>query len=408
MIEFYQSMISIGTLSANSEGLISAELNDNKVPFVMEGKRLVLPTKEMLRLEDKSGVVLFHPLSENALAGESDVMAKFRSAVNIKLNYSLATICEELLNVVVSVAKHAKLSPDQADLLSAVKNADEKTLTVFKAILKAMGMGNKDKCIVYLYLRKQALIKEKTYARAAVVWFPLLDELLKDEKTVFGVAVRTKDKAALIQLLQFVLPGISEKNTYSRGSTSDIAPFLDSLLLAVLGLASPVNALVNNYHEFLSNAKELAYDDEWVETFENLSLLLPEIRMTPMQAGNNGSFNAPAPMPQQPLMYQQPMQPMPGMMPAYAQVYGQPMQQVAPANTITESGKLDFAAVLRNNPALNAQYTPPQAMMPQQQDTPVWAHPPMQQGMMNQGFQQPMGFPQGNYNGMNNTGHFRI
>jgi hypothetical protein len=400
LIPFYKELLSLGFLSADEEGYISAEMAGMpgmKTPFLLEGKRFVLPTQKQLSNPDKREVVIFHPLQENSLKGESDIMAKYRWAVNVRLNYVLGSICEELLNIVVSPKLHAKLSPDQALLLTSVKNADEKTLTSFRAILKNMGIGNKDKCLVYIFLRRgTTVVREKKYSRAAVVWFPLLDELLKDDKQVFGVTLRTKDRAAIIQLLEFVLPGITTKGHFDKGSESDIAPFLDSLLLAVLNLAGPINTLLTDYQDFLDKPEELEYTDAWLDTFENMSALLPEIRSIPMQTGNDGNVAKPVVAP--PTLQQMYQQPMPQQLsyPTHPQQnnWMSPQQPVQQQPAITETGKLDFATMMRNNPSIaatvsfnNQQQFP--GMMQQGPETPRWAQPQMNPMMG--------GFPQGNY-----------
>jgi hypothetical protein len=349
LLELYKSILSTGSLVVDNDGLVSAKVADASLPFMVESKRMVLPTREHLNNPDKSSIVLFHPLGENVLKGESEVMAKFRHAVNVKLNYITGCVASELMYLVTSVAMHSKLSPSQSEILSAVKNADEKTQQALQTLIKAMGISNQEKCFVHIYLKRSGLVQGKKYSRAAIVTFPLYQELIKEQKQVYGVTLRTKDRAAIISLLEYMFPSIAEENHYNRGSDSNIAPFLDALMLGLMGVASAINTLSDDFGKFYDKQEEFRYDDAWVEVFDNLAQLLPEIRAIPMQAGNEGTVDfkttAHQPLVMPPAMpYQQPYQPM--AIPFANQV------PVASGPVKNEDGSIDFSASLRNNPQI--------------------------------------------------------
>lgn len=414
IIDLYKSILSTASLIVDQQNMVSASMRGTTVPFTVSGKRLVLPTPEHLCNPDKSGIYLFHPLSENILGGESVVMEKFRHAINTRLNYVLGSLMDALLVLGISVGEHAKMSPDQSELLALTKEADEKTLTQYRALLKAMGMGDKEKCIVHMFLKRGGKVGGKTYNRAVIVRFPLYEELIKKEKTVYGVSLRNRDRETLIKLLEFLIPGIEVAHHYDKGSESDIGPFLDALMRGLMPMASRINSVVETYKAFLDKPEELLYEDDWVEVFDNLAQLLPEIRAIPMQAGNQGPVEGKAPpvaVPSTPQFQVAPPAPVnPYPTPA-------PMSPVAPcqstlapsAPATTPSGGLDFHSILNKNPALAAMPVmggmPPgfgmQAPMSGPQalraGVPVWARPnlypaPMQsypgQGYPQAGFQQ--------------------
>lgn len=300
IIKFYKEILSLGSLVADKDGLISAMVEDMSVPFTVKGKRLALPTRENMGKSPE--LCIFHPLSENFLRGESDVMIKYRSAINIRLNYVIGCMMGELLTLITSTGEHQKLTPDQSELLSLVHQADEETLNRFmkisEQIKKSAMAGEKDKGFVHIYLKKTATIKGKVYKRGAIVSFPFYAELMKKEKTVYGVTLRNKDRDAIQKLMEFIVPGIEVDGAYNQGSAGDISPFLDALLKGVIGVASNINTIATGYKDFLGMYDQYLYSADWVDAMENIHLLEPEIRMIPMQAGNEGSLNSAAPMQQ--------------------------------------------------------------------------------------------------------------
>lgn len=375
--DFYKSILTVGSMVADDNGLISARVDTASVPILVGGKRLVLPTKEHISNPDKSEIVLFHPLSENILRGESDVMAKFRNTTNIRLNYVLGVLLTEIITLSTSPKMMVGLDPDRLELLTIFKDADEKTLPMFHNLLKAMGQGNIEKCFVHFFIKKGATIHGKSHRRGAIATFPLYEELSKNESGAYGVKIRKKDHASLIAALEYILPNIGTKDAYSRGSLSDYAPTLDALLLGVLGIASHLNSIIEKYNDVLENIRSLSYADDWVPMLDNMNLFVNELRLLPMQSGNEGTTErqmaaeqairnvTPAPVVQQ----------IPYTQPGVNYPYQQP--PAPPPVTVTASGKLDFNSIIRANPHMQQSMQPqyaPRPMAPNGRSSdPTWA-----------------------------------
>ena len=401
IVDFYKAILSIGFMSADNEGLVSAEIAGSSVPVTVGSKRLVLPNRENLANPNKDGMVLFHPLNENLMRGESEVMVKFRTNVNLRMNYSIGIILQELIGLATSPGITAE--PNQLELLALLKDADEKTLVAYQQVLKAMPQGNAEKCFVHFFVKKNAVINEVNHRRGIIVTFPLYQELCNNETGAYGVKLRKKDHASLKAVLEHIFPKIGKKDAYSRGSHSDTAPTLDALLLAVLAVCSNINVLVDDYGNVLDRIKEFHYDDEWVPVLDNLNQFANELRLVPMQNGNEGSVEPKVPQvvstqlqnvaPPQ-LMQMPTVQPTQG----YAQVQMAPAQQAIP---MTSSGKLDWGAVVHSTPGgagmmpYGPPMLPPGPVSSRMQD-PSWARNPgfFQAPVMNQGFNQYGGYPQ--------------
>lgn len=401
IVDFYKQILSAGSLVADAAGNVSAMVESKTIPFTVGSKRMVLPTKEQLANPNKDNVAVFHPLEENIIRGESEVMTRYRAAVNLRLNYVINHLLLELITLSTSPGMHSKLTPNHYDLLAHFKDADEKTIQAFEALMKAMPMGSVEKCFAHIFIKKNAIIGGKTYRRGAMVSFPLYEELEKEGTTVYGVKLRKKDHAAFKGILKQIFPDMDIKNHYSRGSASDIAATLDCLLAVVINLASYLNGLIDEYGDLLEDIKSLRYEDEWMPEMANLTQFTNELRLMPMQTGNEGSHEvaaAPAPVGQLQNVAP-PALPQPVMVPAPSYTYAAPPVS-AP---VTQSGLLDFGAMLRNNPQLAPQMPGyPMGMPPgpaaARMAQPRWAGP-QQQMQPTYGYQQPyapqMSYPTG-------------
>lgn len=312
LLDVYKSMMQTAGLFVTEDHLVSCHLTDEIVaPVMLKGKRLALPSPAILARPDKSDITVFHPLNESFRPGESEVLEKYRRLLMVRFNEVAGTIGLKLLNISASIADHPSLSPDQAEFLTKVKGVDDKTIEVFEKVLEAMPADQVAKRILTLFLKKTGSVAGKRYKRVGVVSFPLYDELQKkptvtikppakkgDKETkvtvydIYGVKCREKDRDAILALMEYIFPNIQEVGSYNRGSDSDIAANLDALMQASLAVIQALNSITETFENVFNkneDASSLLIDCEWHEAFMNLGAMLNEIRMVPMQAGNEGS-----------------------------------------------------------------------------------------------------------------------
>jgi len=401
--EIYTSLLGCAGMSVDNEGFVSVKMQKKSSPAMIDGKRLVLPTQEQLMSPDHSNRTVFHPLMENIMrGGESEVITKLRQAFNIRLNYTFAAIGQSLLTLCASVADHKTLSPYQSEMLSMIKDVDEKTVITFSQMMINASRESADKSFVNIYLRRKATINGKIFARGGIVTFPMLEELQKNQEKYSGVKLRIKDKTALIQLHEYIFPGCSEPETYNKGSNSDIAPFLDSLMLTVKHLSSKINDILELFGPIIDSHDQFVFNSDWVSSFDNLSDLIPQIRSVPMQSGNEGRTHkvetAPVAHVQTTALNYQPPPPVSQHMyhnqGNQPHMHQQPTQMEQPAIVANEHG-ITFESMMRMNPNIQAnaammpnRFAQPmmnQGMMPQQQRQPGWSVPQQNQPMMNSG-----------------------
>lgn len=408
--DLYKSILRYAGMDTDAEGYISAIIGDQREPAILSGARMVIPTEYHLRHANPKEKIIFHPLSENVLRGESEVIMKLREVLNIRLNFTFGIIASSLLNLIASPEEHKKLNPDQTELLIAVKDVDNTTVSNFISLMVEGIKTDPNKMFMNIYLKRGGSIGTKRYSRVGIYSFNLYEELQKDSNEIYGVKLRVKDKEALKQLYQYILPALTEDMTaYNRGSESSLAPYLDALMKSSCAVASRFNDIFYQFGDFIDQSDKLIFDSDWVETFENLDVMHSEIRRIPVQAGNEGTLQQAA----QPAVETRPTLPLPAapsptqmhppqFTPGFAPPNTMPSAPQAPTVKQTSRG-LDWRSLTAVNPALTMSGN---AMAPilqqhqqvafqQQQNRPAaWDTPPQHQFPMRaQGFQQPFAQP---------------
>src|SRR6185312_4800946 len=321
LLPLYKSILKAGHLVVDDEGFIKRIWKGKKEPWLINGKSVVLPTDAQLKTPSAETIV-FHPLFEFLTRAESEVTAEYRRTVTERLHLSFLALASELLTIAASQDMHAKLTPEQSEFLSFVPEADGQMLKTFEELCDAMPEGQNQKAFVSMYLKRGGIVQGKSAHRAAIVTFPLYKQLVedgqkreaemnarkhvpkkKDEKKeeekllpipneTYGVKLRKIDREAFIKLFEYMVPGIAEVDSYSATSNSNIAPSMDAIMHAVQNLAAPLNDMVERFKGKLSESAQiiLRVEDAWVPEFVNLAPLQVQIRMIPMQDGNDGAL----------------------------------------------------------------------------------------------------------------------
>ena len=292
LIPLYKSILQYAGCQADEEGYVSLSIAGENTPALVKGARLVLPTREHLKTFQPGEKVIFHPLSENVLRGESEIIADLKQRINIRTNMILGALTISLLQLVADSDKHKLLDPEQSELLIALGAVEEKSVINLTSIVTAASKKNMTAVFTNIYLKKGGSVNGHRFARAGITTFPFWNELTEDKKDIFGVGIRlTKDKPIYTNLMKFIFPEIETPEAYNYGSASNTAPYLDALMKTSLKINARLAYLCELYKPFINGLtdEDLVFDSEWVEAFDNLDALQAEIRKVPMQAGNEGS-----------------------------------------------------------------------------------------------------------------------
>lgn len=279
--DFYKQTLTALRYQVDDEDLISfKDLHDRVTPAVIDGRRLVLPSKARLREGFDDDLQPFHPLSENiARRSASPVLKGMQRTAKAVLAHYFTELSLRLLAVAADPSLHKDLPPACSEYLKKVPNADKKTLKAFEQLIGKAVQKNQ---LITLYLRNGGTLDGKKMNRLAVIRFPIMDVLNEDQP--FGVKLRKKDRETLQALFHHVMPFGDSPEEYSAGSNSRVAPFLDAFLQAYAKTATQLNSVVRKYAKPLEIPLE-PIDLTYTEHLENLGKFYEKI---PSLRGNDG------------------------------------------------------------------------------------------------------------------------
>lgn len=393
LLQFYEALLMTAGMSVSKDGNVNIILANRKDPMTIGGKRLVIPTEEQLKTPDFSNRVVFHPMAENILAGESQAFAKFRSAMVRRINLVVGTQLNQLMLLAASPAEHKKLTPDQSAYLVALKDADEKCVQTLKKILLQIPYDDNNNSLVSIYIKRNGMYQGHKTPRVAIVTFPFYKKLIEAENSreLYGVKLRVRDWECIKALLEYIIPQIADpKEEYNAGSDSKIAPYTIAFMMAVNRIITVLNETTDLYFsEDEEVYSQLHFRNDWLSLIEDPGPLTKQIRLIPNQDSleeesanpNNGLQNFTVPnVPQQttqPVM--QPQQQM-GYQPQ--PVYQQPMYQqpVQPTQPVQSGGTDTFRDYMAKATGQQMYQQPVQQQpMYYQQQQPMYQQPVMMQ-----------------------------
>lgn len=285
ILDFYKGLLTSAGITADDKGQCVNTLAGLSQPVTISGKKLMLPTAEVLESNQWDKVIGFHPASESVIRGESPVLRKLRKAFQNRINYILMTVFEHAVSIAASTDTHEKLNPTQSALLRVLSNVDEKSIALVRKMINAVDMESNDNKFVNLYIKKEGIVGGKSFKRATIVTFPIYQSMEVTEPTIFGVTLRQKDKKAFLALMEYILPKSGETGSYDAGSHDLNVPALDCLVQAVAQIFVKLNDFVLLYKDVIPGADELATDLGWYEGMEEIVKYRAQI---PALEGNQG------------------------------------------------------------------------------------------------------------------------
>jgi hypothetical protein len=403
--DIYRSILRFAGMEADAQGYISTAIEDKREPAFINGLRMVLPTDHHLRSFDPKEKIIFHPFTENILRGESEVIEKLKKVLNIRLNYTIGVVGSSLLSLVASPEQHHKLSPEQAELLTSITDADDKSVSNFISLMVSAMKSSPERVFTNVYLKRGGTFDGKRFSRVGIVTFPMYEQLQQDKIE----KIRVKDKETYRQLFDFIFPGLENIESYNFGSDSHIAPYLEALMRTSANIASRLNDILLTYKDYIDNAEAIMFDPEWMEEFQDLAALAPEIRKVPVQFGNDGVIPAAEKQAEKQVQYVAPAQPV---QPQYQPQQPQMVSMVPQAPEVRKTSRgLDFQSVLAAQPGLAYAPNPLAAQLAATAPyvapaVPGWAAPQMQQQQMAMG--QPYQTPNGWFMALPNGAHIPV
>ena len=389
LIDFYKAVLKSVNLLTDDEGFITVKGSDDRSKIVaLDGKTLVLPTREhmktMFKTEDDGSFeqtkVLYNPLDENVVKGDNRSLVKTKTSAEATLAHAimangillLQLAMEKKLqkNVNLEVSKFlAKLS--EIRRANVKELVDDKTISTWSDLCRTAMLA--DRALVTIFLKKSATYNGIKYIRLATLKCNLYEDiLLADENTpVYGRKLRNKDRDTFRLLLEFLLPALDDNNVMSVGTNNSYSPAFVALFTLYTAVATRLNAINKGLSHVDAEVADSGYIDIGYsqEEIDNVEEYAPEVKLIPSEndvsksvssskqqavvaaqpvISNYGvvsqqpthpqsmsaedAFMSKYGRPQQPMMYQPPMQPVvqPPMPMMQQPMYAQPQPKMYP------------------------------------------------------------------------------
>lgn len=243
---FYKDILKALGYVVESDDLVSIRMESTgtKIPAEVGGKRLVLPTEKRLIDGFDSDIQPFHPLSESVSRKKaSPVLSHMRRTMIVRISDYIPLIASALCELAIDVEMQKNLPTGVGPFLKRVSKANASTADTLATFLnKAVNKSQ----LVIVYLKNGPKIGDDVYNRGCIVHFPFMREL-EEKENPYDMKMSKKDRECLIAIFQTILPLGGDPSTYSEGSNSKVAPYLDSLLTAFYGVAQQINAVIKKF-----------------------------------------------------------------------------------------------------------------------------------------------------------------
>jgi len=286
----YTEIIEALGYSLTTKGEVYFELAGVKTPYTISKKQLVIPTDEWLKDPDWETTIPFHPLSENTQRKKSEVQESLTLSVCNRVYQVTAHLIQFLFDLALNTDAHKKLTPEQRDVLRIIPNVDERTVNDVRKLVSGKLTFKGETALINVFVKRNGLWKGEEYPRVATVTFPIKDQENNDDKKIFEVLFRVRDRAALFDLIRWIYPGFDNSiDNYSYGSRSSIAPNFHSLMMAFASMASCTNRVVKIFEDgFEDEMKGQLINTKWVNNMASLMEYRDDI---PPLDGNIGDAN---------------------------------------------------------------------------------------------------------------------
>jgi len=278
----------VGVFDVTGEGFLSRLADDLPKPVTIGGKRLCLPTRDILKDGDWENRIAFAPLSEQISQGPSPVLNALKDYIQLRLKETYKAVALALMELAIDQKRHKGLKAEATKFLTHVVEADQKTYDTLVRVMNAITQAP-EKRLVSLFLKNGG---ENGALRSCMVSFPIMDDAAAETtETFFGVkmARKTKDKHLIVALLDYVLGNEEERKAYTKGSTDGEAPFFHALMLSFHAMAVRLNKIIDVHKAGCSALAGLRFELEWTEQLIDFTnFAANHSRAIPALPGNRG------------------------------------------------------------------------------------------------------------------------
>jgi len=292
--DFYKAQLqSFYGVTVTEDAFVSLDDGTGTIPLTIDGRRLVIPTRERLQNGITADQVAYHPLCEAVIRTTSPVLKKITQLAGFTASIGIMRLLERLLEIAVTVNNDVKcknvtikLSVDQSEIMNAVPDGSKTLIADFETIREEAGPFS-DLSPMRWYMRKAGQWKGNTYSHVAVSISALYDELNDDENNLIKTK---KNRKAIVNMLRWMLPELANEDGYSFGSNSHVATRYHALMCAFVSVARRLNEINTLFENIFAKLYGDAYsleddliDISWESELDNFRAY---IDLIPPHPGN--------------------------------------------------------------------------------------------------------------------------
>ena len=290
LTEAYRQILASINVVTQSDDLLVQDIDDMKTQIMVDGKPLALPTDNIVNNYSDSFVV-FHPICENLLLGESPVLQEFRLLIMEALNEYTSQLVDSILSIAVDEQLVSELKPTQVEFMRCAAGADANSLTNWRAVMRRAGTRGTPNRLLTIFLKRGAMFNGGKHKRVANVNFNILDKIEEGGSTLFGAKVRKNDLKIYNRILQKIFSKVEDEDGYNAASDSLTAPYFESLILAYHNVLKDLNSVSWNLRKPIeqSTARKLHVNDDFMELLSDVRVYRDVLPTMPLNDGDRNT-----------------------------------------------------------------------------------------------------------------------
>ena len=287
LLDFYlKLLLDVGVFDKDGKGLLSYDQGGTAHPVSLNGTRLCLPTREIMRDGDWTARTAFHPMSEQINQGPSPVLNAFKAYIVERIKPVYKLIAVELAELVADHTRHKGISTKAAKFMKPLVGFDDTTTKTLEKILKRTSADIPEKRLVSIFLQSGG---GNGILRSCSVSFPVMDDADTEDQTTFfevNMPRKTKDKALIVALLKYVLGDAADFTGEVKGGD---APYFESLLISFRKVAEHLNGLIELHGKECPVLKDFRFQLEWTDVLDEFGTFCEKYGVAvPALPGNVG------------------------------------------------------------------------------------------------------------------------
>lgn len=311
LTEAYRQILASINVTPRSDDLLVQDIDGLQTQVMIDSKPVALPTEAIVNNYSDS-IVVFHPLCENVLLGESPVIQEFRSLIMEFLNDYVLQLVDSILSIAVlsSSADDSvinDLTPKQVEFIRCTAGADATTLKNWRSVMRRADTRGSSNRVLTIFLKRGGMYRGSKHKRVANVNFNIMTPIDDGELTLFGAKVRKSDVKLYGRILRAIFDNLDDEDGYSAASDSLTAPYFESLIKSYHNVLRDLNSVAWLMRKPIeqTTGRKMHVNDDFMDAFKDLSAYRDILPTMPLNDGDrnkrreeeNAGAADPAPLP---------------------------------------------------------------------------------------------------------------